>query len=133
MKRVLSVATVYFLMLFALGFVLGTVRVLFVAPSIGVLGATLLEVPLMLAASFFGCRWVVGQWRVSTACAARVAMALWFMVLLVLFEMLLGVALFGRTLSGTWSRLATPAGMVGLSAQIIAALLPLFVGKDAQQ
>ena len=50
MKRPLIAATIYFLMLFALGFVLGTIRVLFVAPMLGVLSATLLEVPLMLRA-----------------------------------------------------------------------------------
>ena len=44
MKRALIAATVYFLALFALGFILGTMRVLFVAPSIGVLRASLAEV-----------------------------------------------------------------------------------------
>jgi hypothetical protein len=63
MNRALTAATVYFLTLFALGFLLGSIRVLFVAPQIGVLGATLLEVPLMLAAASFLCRWAVGRLR----------------------------------------------------------------------
>jgi hypothetical protein len=129
MNRTLTAATVYFLALFALGFVLGTIRVLFVAPQIGVLGATLLEVPLMLAAAFFLCRWAVGRWQVLPDLAARGGMALWFLVLLVLFETLVGVTLFGRTLAGTWAGLATPAGVIGLTAQAIAAVLPLFVGR----
>lgn len=130
MKRALIAATVYFLVLFALGFIFGTLRVLFVAPRIGVLGATLLEVPVMLAAAFSACRWTVGRWQVPTALAVRGAMALWFLVLLALFETLVGVVLFGQTLAGTWSGLATPAGLIGLSAQIIAALLPLVVGRN---
>ena len=129
MHRALTAATVYFLALFALGFVLGTIRVLFVAPQIGVLGATLVEVPLMLGASFFLCRWVVGRWRVPPDLAARWGMALWFLVLLVLFETLVGAALFGRTLAGIWAGLATPAGLIGLSAQLVAALLPLLIGR----
>jgi hypothetical protein len=129
MNRALTAATVYFLTLFALGFLLGSIRVLFVAPQIGVLGATLLEVPLMLAAASFLCRWAVGRWRVSPALAARGAMVLWFLVLLVLFETLVGVALFGRTLGETWAGLATPAGLVGLTAQVIAALLPMLIGR----
>jgi len=133
MKRPLTAATVYFLALFALGFVLGTIRVLLVAPQIGVLRATLLEVPLMLTAAFFMCRWAVGRWQVPTALAARWVMGLWFLVLLVLFETLLGVTLFGRTLAETWAGLATAAGMVGLTAQVIAALLPLFVGRGKQR
>jgi hypothetical protein len=131
MKRALTAATVYFLALFALGFVLGTIRVLFVAPQIGVLRATLLEVPLMLAAAFFMCRWTVRRWKVSPALAARWVMGLWFLVLLALFETLLGVTLFGRTLAETWAGFAKPAGIIGLTAQAIAALLPLLVGRRA--
>lgn len=129
MKRALTAATVYFLALFALGFVLGTIRVLFVAPQIGVLAATLLEVPLMLAAALFLCRWAVGRWQVPPDLALRGAMVLWFLVLLMLFETLVGVALFGRTLGETWAGLATQAGLIGLAAQVIAALLPTLVGR----
>jgi hypothetical protein len=129
MARALAAATFYFLSLFALGFVLGTMRVLLVAPRIGVLAATLIEVPIMLTAAFFASRWVLRRWQVPPAVPVRGAMALWFLVLLVLFETLLGVTLFGRTLAGTWAGLASPAGLIGLTAQIIAALMPLFVGR----
>lgn len=129
MNRTLKAATVYVIALFALGFVLGTIRVLFATPWMGELGATLMEVPLMLAAAYVICRWVIERWQVPPALSARGAMALWFLVLLGLFETLVGVALFGRTLADTWSGLATPAGLIGLTAQILAALLPLVVGK----
>ncbi len=131
MSRTLTSATVYCLALFALGFVLGTIRVLFLAPQIGEMGATLVEVPVMLGAAFFLCRWVVGRWLVSPELAARCGMAFWFLVLLFLLETLVGVALFGRTMSDTLAGLATPAGLIGLTAQVIAALLPLFVGRRA--
>lgn len=131
MSRTLTSATVYCLALFALGFVLGTIRVLFLAPLIGEMGATLVEVPVMLGAAFFLCRWVVGRWLVSPELAARWGMAFWFLVLLFLLETLVGVALFGRTMSDTLAGLATPAGLIGLTAQVIAALLPLFVGRRA--
>lgn len=131
MSRTFTSATVYCLALFALGFVLGTIRVLFLAPQIGEMGATLVEVPVMLGAAFFLCRWVVGRWLVSPELAARWGMAFWFLVLLFLLETLVGVALFGRTMSDTLAGLATPAGLIGLTAQVIAALLPLFVGRRA--
>ena len=129
MKRALAAATIYFLALFALGLILGTIRVLHVAPRIGELGATLLEVPVMLTAAFFLSRWAVVRWQVPNGILVRSTMALWFLVQLALFEMLVGVALFGRTLAGTWAGLSTPAGLLGLTAQIIAALLPLVVGR----
>lgn len=133
MKRILIPATVYFLMLFALGFVLGTIRVLLVVPKIGVLSATLIEVPLMLIAAFFMCRWTIGRWLVPPTLSARSAMALWFLMMLAIFETLVGVAMFGRTLAGTWSGLATPAGLIGLVAQSIAALLPLFISRNERR
>ncbi len=133
MKRTLIAATFYFLVLFALGFVLGTIRVLFVAPKLGVLSATLLEVPLMLTAAFFVCRWAIRRWQVLSGLSGRGAMVLWFLLLLALFETLVGVALFGRTWAGTWAGLATPAGFIGLTTQIIAALLPLFVGRSRRR
>lgn len=129
MKRALTAASAFFLALFALGFVLGTIRVLVIAPRFGQLAATFAEVPVMLTAAFLACRWSVQHWQVPRTGAVRWAMVLWFLGLLFAFETLLGAALFGRTMADQWAVLATPAGLLGLSAQIIAALLPVFVGR----
>lgn len=130
MKRALIAASAYFLALFALGFILGTIRVIFVAPRVGEFAATMAEVPVMLAAAFFICRWAIRRWQVSPAIGGRVAMVPWFLALLFAFEALLGATLFGRSVAEQWAAMSTPAGLVGISAQIIAALLPLFVGKS---
>jgi hypothetical protein len=129
LKRGLIAASVYFLALFALGFALGTIRVLVVAPRIGEVAATFAEVPVMLAAALFVCRQSIRRWRVSSGLAIRWAMVLWFLALLLLFETLLGAALFGRSLADQWSALTRPVGWLGISAQIMAALLPVFVGR----
>jgi hypothetical protein len=129
LKRALVAGTAYFLALFALGFVLGTIRVLFVTPRFGPLAATLVEVPVMLIAAIYACRWSVRHWRVPRSVTIRWGMVVWFLALLVAFETVLGVVLFGRTPAEQWAALATPAGIVGLSAQLIAALLPVFVGR----
>ncbi len=129
LKRALVAATAYFLALFALGFVLGTIRVVFVAPRFGQLAGTVAEVPVMLTAAYVICRWALNHWRVSPRSAIRWTMVLLFLVLLFIFETLLGLALFGRTLLEQWAALVTLAGVLGLSAQVIAALLPVFVGK----
>lgn len=131
MTRALIATTAYFLILFALGFVLGSMRVLLIAPRFGALAATVAEVPVMLAAGFFICRWAVRRWQVPTDPLIGWAMVLGFLVLLVLFETLLGMMLFGRTLADQSAALATSAGLVGLSAQIIAALFPVFVRRRA--
>ena len=133
LKRALLAGTAYFLALFALGFVLGAIRVMFVAPRFGQLAATSAEVPIMLAAAFFVCRWVILHWQVQRTSAIRWAMVVWFLAALLLFETLLGATLCARTLAEQWAALATSAGLLGLFAQIIAALLPVFVGKVERQ
>ena len=130
MKRALIAASAYFLALFSLGFVLGTIRVIFVVPRVGELAATIAEVPVMLAAAYFVCRWAIRRWQVPPTIAVRLAMVPWFLALLFAFEALLGAKLFGRSVADQWAALSTPAGLVGITAQIIAALLPLFVGKS---
>jgi hypothetical protein len=132
LKRALIAGTIYFLALFALGFLLGAIRVVFIAPRFGQLIGTLAEVPIMLTAAYFICRWALHQWQVSQANAIRWLMVPWFLALLFAFETVLGLTLFGRTLSEQWAALVTQAGVLGLSAQIIAALLPLFVVKGDQ-
>ena len=129
MKPALIAASAYFLALFALGFVFGTIRVIFVVPRIGELLATMAEVPVMLIAAYFACRWAIRRWQVPSAVEVRFAMVPWFLAMLFVFEALLGATLFGRSVDEQWAALGSPAGLVGISAQIIAAFLPLFVGK----
>ena len=90
MKRALLAATAFFIALFALGFVLGTIRVLFVAPRFGSLAAILAEVPVMLFAAVYACRWAVRRWQVADALAIRGAMVVWFVTLLAVLETTLG-------------------------------------------
>ncbi len=130
MKRAFIAGASYFLILFAFGFVLGTLRTIFVVPRIGELGATLAELPFMLIAALFACRWMLRRWQVPPDLAVRCSMTLCFLLLLALFETVGGAALFGRTMADQWAALITEAGLFGLSAQIIAAMLPvIFLGR----
>jgi hypothetical protein len=51
----------YALIVFLIGFIFGTLRVLLLAPRFGETAAVILETPVMLAASWFVCRWCVGR------------------------------------------------------------------------
>ncbi|WP_439533891.1 hypothetical protein [Polymorphobacter sp.] len=134
MKNALIAASVYFIALFALGFGLGTLRVLLVTPLVGPLAATSLELLIMLAAAYALCRRVIARWQVTGSTTLRAAMALWFLILLFAGEALLGAALFGRSPAQQWrAALGTPAGLLGLLAQIIVAGLPLGVGRQARR
>lgn len=129
MKRAAIAATAYFLALFALGFLLGTFRVLLVAPRTGVGLATLIETPVMLAAAFFACRWTIRRWRVSASFATRGLMTVLFLALLFVFETVLGASLFGQSVKELLAAFSTAAGLLGLSSQVIAALLPLLMER----
>lgn len=96
-ERVLQAGAAYFGALFALGFVLGTIRVLAVAPRLGELGAVALELPIMLLASWFACAWAVRRWSVPAATGARVLMGAWAFALLLGAETALGTIGFGRS------------------------------------
>lgn len=61
MSRVLKASFAYFGLIFALGFAVGTVRVLADVPSLGETGAVVLELPIMLAASWLVCGWLIGR------------------------------------------------------------------------
>ncbi|MBA2684239.1 MAG: hypothetical protein H0U66_07105 [Gemmatimonadaceae bacterium] len=102
---------------------------MYVAPRFGQTAATLAEVPVMLVAAVAACRWAISHWQVSRAMKIRWMMMLWFLALLFAFEMLVGASLFGRTASEQWAALTTRAGLIGIAAQIIAALLLLVVRR----
>ena len=59
--HILTPALAYFLIVFGAGFILGTVRVLFVLPLFGERTAELLEMPLMLAVIVLAARWITNR------------------------------------------------------------------------
>ena len=72
---VLRAAIAYWAVVFALGFVLGTVRTLWLAPAIGVTVATAVELPIMLAASWWAAGWAVRCCGISQRCGCWSATA----------------------------------------------------------
>jgi hypothetical protein len=115
----------YFGIVFAAGFALGTIRILVVAPAIGALGGVLLETPLILAASWVACGWLIRGRAWMSGLAARLWMGAVAFLLLIAAETVLGVYGFGRGLTEQAQALARPAGLLGLAGQILFAIIPL--------
>lgn len=122
---VLRPAAAYFGIVFAAGFALGTLRTLFLAPRFGELWAVLLELPIMLAISWWACGQVVTRFRAPPRLAPRAAMGALAFGFLMLAEVVLSVGLFGRSMSEYAGDLTTPHGLVGLGGQVAFALMPL--------
>jgi hypothetical protein len=125
MPRFVSAAAAYFAAIFALGFLLGTLRVMVTAPAIGEVWATVLELPVMLAASWFMCAWAIQRFEVPSSAGPRAGMGLLALLLLLTAETVLGVAGFGRTLDQQFSEYQKLGPALGLVAQIAFAAFPL--------
>jgi hypothetical protein len=117
----------YFSLVFALGFLLGTVRTIFVqdAPSAIRLLGVLIELPIMLSASWFICRYIISRFAVAPRVVARAVMGSLAFALLFLAELLVGALLFGRTPSEHFALYRDASYALGLAAQIAFALMPL--------
>jgi heme/copper-type cytochrome/quinol oxidase subunit 4 len=115
----------YFAAVFGLGFLLGAARVLVVAPAVGVLPATLIELPIMLIAAWRICIWLVRKLSVSSSLGPRAAMGAVAFTLLIAAETVLGVVGFGQTLQQQLAGYRDTGPMLGLVAQIASALFPL--------
>lgn len=125
MQTVLPAAIRYFLIVFGAGFVFGTIRTLTTAdaPDARLL-AVAVELPAIIAVSWFACRHAVRHFNVPRDSAARLAMGTIAFALLMLAELLLDFLLAGRSVQEHFALYAQPAHMLGLAGQVVFALLP---------
>lgn len=125
MKWALAAGLAYFTIVFAAGFMLGTLRVMWLAPMLGEIMAVLLELPLMLAVSWLSCTWLVRRFAVPPQAAARLGMGAIAFTCLMLAEALLAVTLFGQSLQQFLSGFQNTQAQLGLAGQLAFALIPL--------
>ncbi|MCX9145816.1 hypothetical protein [Erythrobacter sp. WG] len=121
--RAVRAAVSYWAMIFALGFVLGTARVLWIAPALGLVPATLLELPVMLGASWWASGFLLRRHGVSAAGEA-LAMGVLAFALLLAAECGLAGVLSGESPAQWLAGLAQPHAALGLAGQVVFALIP---------
>lgn len=117
----------YFAGVFAVAFVLGTIRTLWLAPAIGAVAAVGIEVPIVWAVSWWWGRRLLA--RQPLPLAGRAVMGGSAFVWLMLAEFGLGLA-FGQTPQVWLAGFATPAGLLGLAGQLGFAALPLIIKSN---
>jgi hypothetical protein len=115
----------YALLVFLIGFVLGTVRVALLAPTLGETAAVGLETPVMLAASWFVCRWCVARLDVPRTVPLRSVMGAVAFAALMAAEFTLAGLVFGRSVGAQLSAYASIPGATGFTAQIVFATFPV--------
>lgn len=119
-------AIAYWAVVFALGFVLGTIRVLWLAPMIGLLPATALELPVMLGASWFAADWVLLKFAIGRPFAALLMGAMAFALLLAA-EYALAAVLIGQSPPDWLAGLRESHALLGLAGQVVFALMPWLI------
>lgn len=122
---VLRAGAAYFVVVLASGFVLGTLRTLFVAPQVGEINAVVMEVPVMLAIAWFACGWVLSSIKVPQRAHERIAVGAIALALLLAAEALISVALAGKSLQEHLQSYAHAAPLIGLGAQLLYGVFPL--------
>jgi hypothetical protein len=115
----------YAALVFAAGFVFGTIRILVIVPRWGDLPAVLLESPIMLFVSWQMCGISVRLFNVRGV-RAGLAMGVTAFVVLMIAELVLSILAFGRSPIEFVAAYTTQAGAVGLISQVAFGLMPLF-------
>ena len=95
--QVVQAGVLYFTLVFGAGFVLGTIRTLWVVPRLGTRTAELMEMPIMLAVTIVAARWTVLRLSVPIIWSARLGMGCIALVLMLIVEF--GFVLWIRSLS----------------------------------
>ena len=121
----IGAGALYFAVMFALGFVLGTLRTLFLEPWLGPAGAVLVEAVPMLAAMVMAAPWAARLFDLPAGAGVRLGMGGVALVLLVVAETALGALMRGRGPDLWLERMGTAEGRIGAALQLLYALMPL--------
>ena len=111
----------YFAVIFFIGFILGTLRVLWLRPIVGELPAVLLELPVMLTASWFAAAAIIRKFDIAPQRTPRLIMGIVALGMLMLAEAGLTMWLPSQAES---QALADGPRIAGFAGQIIFALIP---------
>ena len=127
MFRATEAGALYAIIVFLIGFIFGTIRILLLVPRLGETTAVIVEAPIMLAASWFVCRWCVDRLNVRRTVRAGSSIGSVAFVVLMAAEVGLG-AVFGRSKANQLAAYGSLAGAIGLAAQVIFAMFPVIQG-----
>ena len=127
--RILKAGLLYFVLVFAAGFVLGTIRTLWVVPRLGVRTAELLESPIMLAVTVLAARFVVRRCALPPRVPYRLGTGLIALAILMAAELSTAFGLRGLTLRESLTGRDPVSGSVYLGLLLLFALMPALVAR----
>ena len=126
---ILRAAAVYFGLVFGAGFVLGTLRTIWITPRLGARIAELGESPVMLAVSVFAARLVVRWFAVPPNWSDRLGMGFLALGLMLVAEVALVLWLRGLSIREYFATRDRVSGTVYYVLLVVFALMPLLVER----
>jgi hypothetical protein len=118
--RIASAMLLYFGLVFATGFLLGPIRVLWLEPRVGPIVATACEAPFLLMAMLVAARWVPRVLNIRRAPKTLLSIGIGALALLQMADFTVGIWLRGTGAAEQLGQFLTGQG------RIYAALLALF-------
>jgi hypothetical protein len=125
--QILKAGAIYFALVFGTGFILGTVRTLWVVPRVGTRMAELMETPIMLVVTIVAARWIVLHLLVPSALSARLGMGGIALALLLVVEFGLVLRVRGLSIREYLATRDRVSGTVYYMLLVVFAVMPLFV------
>jgi hypothetical protein len=127
--QILKAGLLYFALVFGAGFVLGTIRTLWIVPRLGTRVAELMETPIMLVITILAARWTVLRLAVPSTPSARLGMGFVALGLLLLAEFTLVLWLRGMSIREYFASRDPIAGTVYYVMLTVFAVMPLLVAR----
>ena len=124
MFRAAAAGGAYFGLVFAAGFLLGSIRVLAIIPRIGEAAAVGLELPIMVALSWIVCWRLIALFDVAEMLTPRLVMGGLAFGILMLAEIGVSTLVLGRTVSEHFEQYRELLTLLGLAMQIAFAMFP---------
>jgi hypothetical protein len=127
--QILKAALLYFAIVFGVGFLLGTIRTLFLVPRLGARAAELLEMPVMLVVIVVTARVAVRSRSVPSTKSARLAVGCIGLILMLAAEFGFVLWLRGISIGQYLAIRDCVAGSLYYAMLVVFALMPLWVAQ----
>ena len=125
--KILKAGILYYILVFGAGFALGTIRVLWIVPHLGIRMAELLEAPFMLVVTLVAARWIVRRLAVPFTGFARLGMGCVALILLLASEFSLVLWVRGMSIREYLATRDPVSGTVYYLTLGVFAAMPLLV------
>ena len=128
--RILRAGILYFALVFGAGFVLGSIRTLWVVSRFGTRMAELMETPIMFAVTIVAARWGVRRLTVPSTPSRRLGMGCVALALLLVAEFTLVLWLRSLSISEYFASRDPVSGTVYYVMLGVFAIMPLLVARS---